>query len=98
MNDIYDNYWNPLQNYFFPTFKLKEKVRVGARIVKKYDTPKTPYQRLLDSDDVCSEKKEKIRSIKKQLNPFELRKGLEAKLDHFFKVVVEFDKMKKRDK
>ena len=41
MNEIYKNYWNPLQNFFLPTFKLKEKIRVGAKIKKKYGTPKT---------------------------------------------------------
>ncbi len=49
MNDIYKNHWSPLQNFFLPTFKLQEKVRVGARIKKKYGTPKTPYQRVIES-------------------------------------------------
>jgi hypothetical protein len=39
-----------------------------------------------------------LRSGKLVNYPEKFRKGLEAKLDHFFKVVVEFDKMKKRDK
>ena len=39
MNDIYVNYWNPLQNYFLPSFKLKDKIRIGARIKKVYGTP-----------------------------------------------------------
>ena len=30
MNDIYTNYWNPLQNYFLPSFKLKDKIRMGG--------------------------------------------------------------------
>jgi len=40
MNDIYVNTWNPLQNFFIPSYGLKEKTRVGSRIVKKYDLPK----------------------------------------------------------
>jgi hypothetical protein len=35
MNDIYDNYWNPLQNFFLPCQKLLQKNRIGAKIVKK---------------------------------------------------------------
>ena len=42
MNDIYINYWSPLQNFFLPSFKLTEKLRVGSKIKKKYDAPKTP--------------------------------------------------------
>ncbi|MGK5088228.1 integrase, partial [Bdellovibrionota bacterium FG-2] len=49
MNEIYKTCWNPLLNFFIPTFKLKEKIRIGARIVKKYDKPLTPYERLMKS-------------------------------------------------
>lgn len=47
MNVIYKIYLNNLYNFFIPQLKLKEKVRIGSKIVKKYDQPKTPYQRLL---------------------------------------------------
>jgi hypothetical protein len=57
MNEIYVNYWKPLQNFFLPTFKLKEKIRVGAKIKKIYDTPKTPVNRLLDSKYLTKIKK-----------------------------------------
>ncbi|NCN39616.1 transposase family protein, partial [bacterium] len=52
MNEIYSEYWNPLQNFFTPCMKLIKKKRIGAKIVKKYDTPKTPYQRLMDCPKV----------------------------------------------
>ena len=87
MNEIYKEYWNPLQNYFLPTFKLKEKIRVGSKIVKKYDTPMTPYKRLILSDDLKKEQKEQLTEIKLKMNPFELKKGLEAKLKIFFEKV-----------
>jgi hypothetical protein len=28
--------------------KLVEKVRIGSKVIKKYDNPKPPYQRLID--------------------------------------------------
>ena len=87
MNDIYKNYWNPLQNYFLPTFKLKEKIRVGARIVKKYDKPKTPYQRVIESGVLTKQEEEKLRMKKQDLNPFELKATLEIKLKEFFEVL-----------
>ena len=32
MNEIYRAYWNPLQNFYMATMKLKEKVRIGAKV------------------------------------------------------------------
>lgn len=87
MNDIYKNYWNPLQNYFLPTFKLKEKIRLGAKIKKKYDKPKTPCQRLLESDFITKEQRELLERNQYQLDPFELKRNLETKLQEFFEVV-----------
>lgn len=84
MNDIYKNYWNPLQNFFLPTFKLKEKVRVGARIVKKFDRPQTPYDRLMKSPHLSQEQKENLKKRKLGLNPFQLKAELENKLKVFF--------------
>ena len=65
MNEIYKNYWNSLQNFFLPTFKPKEKIRIGARIRKIYDRPKTPYQRLIESSHVTEEQKVRLRERKK---------------------------------
>ncbi len=55
MNEIYRDYWNPLQNYYLPSMKLTEKIRVGGRITKKYDKPKTAYQRILESPDTSKD-------------------------------------------
>lgn len=44
-------------NFFQPSFKLKEKHRDGATVIKRYHRPATPYQRLLDDartpEDTC---------------------------------------------
>ena len=87
MNDIYVNYWNPLQNYFLPSFKLKDKIRIGGRIKKIYGPPQTPYQRLMESPHLTQEQKDALTERKRELNPFELKKGLEEKLSDFFKLV-----------
>lgn len=87
MNDIYTNYWNPLQNFFLPTFKLKEKVRIGGKIKKKYGPPMTPYQRLMLSSQLTETQKQELQDRKAQLNPIELKKGLEKKLKEFFEIV-----------
>ncbi len=83
MNDIYKNYWNPLQNYFLPTMKLVKKERVNEKIKKTFDEPITPYQRVLNSETVSAEEKEILKEKKTKLNPFKLRMGLEIKLKAF---------------
>lgn len=35
-------------NFFQPVMKLKEKLRIGSRLTRRYDSPKTPYKRLLE--------------------------------------------------
>jgi hypothetical protein len=84
MNEIYENYWNPLHNFFLPSQKLIEKVRVGAKVVKKHDQPKTPYERLMASSELSAEQKENLSAKKAKLNPIELAQGLERKLKEFF--------------
>lgn len=63
-------------NFFQPVMKLKEKVRVGSKVIKKYDTPRTPYQRVLESKHVPENKKEVLKAQYKQLNPAELQRQI----------------------
>lgn len=66
--------WGLLRNHFVPTTKLLSKTRVGAKIKKEYDEPKTPYERLLEDPDVSLEQKERLIAEHMKLNPVELRK------------------------
>jgi len=83
MNEIYAQYWCPLQNFFVPTQKLLRKTRIGARIKKEYERPRTPFQRLMDSKDFPEDRKIALLARKKSLNPFHLQKGLQLKLREF---------------
>lgn len=87
MNDIYENYWNPLQNYFLPSMKIMSKQRVGGKTRKKYDHPKTPCERLLSSSHISNHQKKKLREKLKSLNPFELRFELDKKMKEFSKLL-----------
>ncbi len=53
--------------------------------MKRYDKPKTPYQRVLESPDISPEIKDNLRKQMKNLNPFDLRKDMEEKLKAIFK-------------
>lgn len=87
MNDLYRKEWSQYQNFFIPTVKLVEKERIGSKYRKKYDAPKTPYQRVLESPDIDTATKEKLTATYKKLNPFELKLKIEEKLTEIFKHV-----------
>lgn len=87
MNEIYRDYWNPLHNFFLPQMQLVSKERIGSRIRKKYDLPKTPFERLKLAPNVAEEEKAKLAIRMKSLNPFDLKRGLEQKLNLFFRLL-----------
>lgn len=88
MNDLYANEWSLYQNHFMPTQKLIKKEKINSKYRKKYDKPKTPYQRLLDCPFIDPEIKMQRALLHQTLNPFELKKTIEKKLKHIFKYVV----------
>lgn len=67
-----------LVNFFYPSMKLIERVRVGARVYKRYDAPRTPYQRVLDSALITEAAKKKLRAQLKQLNPAQITRTMLA--------------------
>jgi len=67
-------YINLYVNYFQPIMILVEKHRIGAKAMRKYDIPKTPYQRLLERKDIPVSVKNQLRKIYKDLNPAELKR------------------------
>lgn len=80
LDRLYRNEWRLYTNCFIPNKKLIEKKRVGAKIVKRYDVPRTPYQRLLEHDGLSVAKKEVLRQLYDSLNPVELKRGIERQL------------------
>ena len=87
MNDLYANEWSQLQNHFCPTLKLKEKSRKGSRYVKHYHPPMTPYQRVMHSDSVPEMIRRRLEEQHRILNPFDLKRRIEAKLKYIFSMV-----------
>jgi len=59
-------------NFFQPSFKLKSKIREGAKVKKKYYLPATPYERLLASDRVTDACKGQLREAFSKLDPVQL--------------------------
>jgi len=59
-------------NFFQPVMVLVEKQRIGAKVSKRYDVPKTPYQRVLEAPEIDAHAKERLRQLYATLNPAEL--------------------------
>jgi hypothetical protein len=73
-------------NFFQPSFKLFAKQRIGNRTLKRYDTAKTPYQRVLERTDIPLEAKAKLMNLYVQLNPAELRRSIDRKTAKLWKL------------
>ena len=74
MNELYDKL-EYFTNYFQPSSRLISKVRVGSRIIKRYDKPQTPVSRLLASD-ISDERKNIIKENHSRLNLMKLQQDL----------------------
>ena len=80
LNDLYANEWRMFHNFFMPSVKLQAKERIGSKIIKKHDSPKTPFQRILDSKFIPPQTKQTLKEQFKTLNPFKLRKTIDEKI------------------
>ena len=73
-------------NFFQPSFKLIAKERIGNRTIKRYDPAKTPYQRVLERKDISLQAKAQLMNLYVQLNPAELRRGIDQKTAKLWKI------------
>jgi Integrase core domain len=69
-------------NFFQPSFKLAEKLRVGSRVHKRYHPPETPCARLLASEAVPEDMKGRLRRIADTLDPLRLLEEIRAVQHH----------------
>ena len=65
-------------NFFQPSFKLKEKRREGAKVIKRYHPPATPYQRALAHPKVGKAVKRRLRTLYRTLDPVALLAEIRA--------------------
>ena len=48
-------------NFFQPVMKLKEKIRSGSHLTRRYDVPLTPYRRVLEHPSITEDVKQSLR-------------------------------------
>ncbi|MCW5701951.1 MAG: hypothetical protein KIT82_05135 [Bradyrhizobium sp.] len=56
-------------NFFQPPFKLKDKRHEGAKVIKRYHVPATPYERALAHPRLSKVVKRRHRELYRTLDP-----------------------------
>ena len=59
-------------NYFQPSFKIREKEKIGSKVKRTYEKPLTACDRLLNHPAVQNETKKKLKSHRHSLDPIAL--------------------------
>lgn len=80
LDELYQSHWRFFVNFFLPSTKLIRKERHGSKIIKIYDSPLTPFQRVILAEDVSLNSKRKLKSIFSSLNPFYLEQQIKSKI------------------
>jgi hypothetical protein len=86
LNDLYTTEWRLYFNYFIPSMKLIAKKRIGSKTVKKYDKPKTPYQRIMETDALNNKTKKELQKQHQNLDPFQLQKIMSQKIKNIINI------------
>jgi hypothetical protein len=73
-------------NFFRPVRKLLSTRRIGSRVVKRYDAPHTPYQRVVASGTLTREQHQGLEAQRQQLDPIALAHDIDATLDILWKL------------
>lgn len=88
LNDLYTSEWNRYFNFFIPSVKLISKFRDGAKINKIHDKPKTPLQRVLESEHIPDSTKQQLLKEFNGLNPFVLQKQMALKIKNIMNIAI----------
>jgi len=97
LNSLYHSELRLYKNFFQPVIKLVLKERIRGKIHRKYDAAKTPYQRVMESNEISEAKKKELRAIYDSLNPAQLKRTIDAKLNLLYKAYQNKNKTLKVD-
>lgn len=88
MNDLYASF-RLMVNLYQPSVRLHQRVRVGSRLRRYYENPKTPLDRLVElaGKDLPENVRHLLR-LRDELDPFQLAKEIEAKQQTLFRLAV----------
>jgi hypothetical protein len=85
INDLYGRELRLWLNLFLPSVKLLRKMRVGSKVRRVYDAPRTPLERVRACAQADSGKVARLEELRKRLDPFQLGQVIERKLQQISK-------------
>src|SRR5438034_4127639 len=83
LNGLYDDL-RLLQNLWLPSVKLMKKTRVGGRLLRQYDPPQTPFERVRACPEADAAKVAELGRLRETLDPFALAARIDQQLDRVY--------------
>ncbi len=84
INRLYTGDLRLLQNLFQPSVKLREKKRVGSRLVRRYDEPRTPLDRVIAVGQGDPKAVAQLAALRATLDPFALSASVDHQLEQIY--------------
>ena len=86
LNDLYRHELRLMMNLFQPSVKLMRKERVGAKLKRCYDVPRTPLERLQAYPDADPKSVARLIALRDTTDPFALAKTIDDKLVRIYEL------------
>jgi hypothetical protein len=86
MNELYGGELRLWLNLFLPSVKLLKKVRIGSKVRRVYDGPRTPFERVRACESANQEQVVRLEELRKSLDPFRLATAIERKLERIYRL------------
>jgi hypothetical protein len=77
-----------LVNFVYPSAKLVSKSRVGSRVIRAYDHPRTPFQRVLAHPAIDDATKARLTALHRSLDPVSLAKEFRSLQDALLRLAA----------
>jgi hypothetical protein len=81
LNALYRHELGLFQNLFLPSVKLRRKERVGSRVRRHYDAPRTPLERLQACPEADATAVRRLVGLRDRLDPFALSATIDRQLE-----------------
>jgi hypothetical protein len=91
INQLYEKL-RVFQNLFQPSMKLECKIRKGSRLIRRYDTPRTPFERVVECQEADPKKVAVLYHTLKTTDPFELSEQIDRDLDRLYRLARRADR------
>jgi len=86
INHLYRHELRLWMNLFLPSVKLLHKVRVGSKVRRVYDGPRTPFERVRACPQADRSQVTRLEGLRNSLDPFQLARTIDRKLERIYRL------------